>query len=129
MQFFLLTILGLNFSTGFCLFLAFLSFCENLIYFSQVTFNFWGDTSASSILRSEIVHVWKGDGILARGPKHSAQMVLDGVSFLSEKVSSLGSQHSKALSDWMADKVAPTYWKPNAEIIVSSFSLVSQFAF
>ncbi|CAD7086951.1 unnamed protein product [Hermetia illucens] len=68
-------------------------------------------------VRSEIVHVWKGDGILARGPKHSAQMVLDGVSFLSEKVSSLGSQHSKALSDWMADKVAPTYWKPNAEII------------
>lgn len=53
------------------------------------------------------------------GPTHSAQMVIDGVSYLSDTVYSIGAQPSKALTDWVADWAAPSYWKPNTEIIVS----------
>lgn len=68
----------------------------------------------------EIVHVWKDAYVNGGGPKHSAQMVVDGVSYLSETVASIGSQPTKVLGDWIADKIAPSYWKPNHEIIVSS---------
>lgn len=68
---------------------------------------------------SEIVHVWKDTKFTGDGPTHSAQMVIDGVSYLSETVYNIGAQPSKALTDWVADWAAPSYWKPNAEIIVS----------
>lgn len=70
----------------------------------------------ATAVRSEIVHVWKGGNVPIRGPVHSAQMVLDGVSYLAEAISSLGSKPTKALSDLLADTVAPSYWKPNSEI-------------
>lgn len=69
--------------------------------------------------RSEIVHVWKDSKFFGEGPTHSAQMVIDGVNYLSETVYSIGAQPSKALTEWVADWAAPSYWKPNAEIIVS----------
>lgn len=69
---------------------------------------------------TEIVHVWKDAQFAGEGPTHSAQMVIDGVSYLSETVYSIGAQPSKVLTDWVADKFAPSYWKPNNEIIVSS---------
>ncbi|XP_055324244.1 zinc finger FYVE domain-containing protein 1-like isoform X2 [Sitodiplosis mosellana] len=68
-------------------------------------------------VRSEIVHVWKDTKFTGDGPTHSAQMVIDGVSYLSETVYNIGAQPSKALTDWVADWAAPSYWKPNAEII------------
>lgn len=53
------------------------------------------------------------------GPKHSAQMVVDGVNYLSETVYSIGSQPTKLVGNWIADKIAPSYWRQNFEIIVS----------
>lgn len=73
--------------------------------------------------RSEITHVWKGT-VVAKGSVHSAQMVLDGVSYLSDAITSIGSQPTKLLSDWVADKVAPTYWRPNSEIKVTERKLI-----
>ena len=78
-------------------------------------------------IRSEIVHVWKGGNVPVKGPVHSAQMVLDGVSYLAEAISSIGSKPTKVLSDLLADTVAPSYWKPNAEITVSE--MVNQNVF
>lgn len=46
-------------------------------------------------------------------------MVIDGVSYLTDAVYTIGAQPSKALTDWVADWAAPSYWKPNIEIIVS----------
>lgn len=69
--------------------------------------------------RPEIVHVWRDSYLSGDGPKHSAQMVVDGLSYLSETVYSISAQPSKVLTDYFADKIAPSYWKPNAEIIVS----------
>lgn len=69
--------------------------------------------------RPEIVHVWKDTYLSGDGPKHSAQMVVDGVNYLTETVYSISAQPSKVLTDWVADKIAPSYWKPNSDIIVS----------
>lgn len=75
------------------------------------------------------MHVWKDAYVNGGGPKHSAQMVVDGVSYLSETVASIGSQPTKVLGDWIADKIAPSYWKPNHEIIVSSPQLLLSVQF
>lgn len=71
-----------------------------------------------SVTRSNIVHVWADSKNLTRG-QNSAQLVLDGVSFLSETVANVTAQPTKNLKQWVADKVAPSYWKPNSEITVS----------
>ena len=76
-------------------------------------------TCQNNPYRPEIVHVWKDAYVNGGGPTHSAQMVVDGVSYLSETVYSIGSQPTKILGDWIADKIAPSYWKPNNEIVVS----------
>lgn len=72
------------------------------------------------------MHVWKDEKFPGDGPTHSAQMVIDGVNYLSETVYSISAQPSKALTEWVADwAVNPSYWKPNAEIIVSAFFFFS----
>lgn len=68
--------------------------------------------------------MWKDGQNAADGPTHSAQMVVDGVSYLSDAVYNIGAQPSKALTDWVADKFAPAYWKPNPDIIVSATNSV-----
>lgn len=69
--------------------------------------------------RSEIVHVWRDSNLSNDGPKHSAQMVVDGVSYLTETVCNISAQPWKAITDVVADKIAPSYWKQNSEISVS----------
>lgn len=48
--------------------------------------------------------------------QNTAQRVIDGVSYITETVASVSLQPTKALSAWVADQVAPTYWRPNNEI-------------
>lgn len=79
--------------------------------------------------RTEIVHVWRDSQFSGELPTHSAQMVIDGVSYLTETVYSIGAQPSKVLTDWVADKIAPSYWKPNTEIIVRIFSFFQMTLF
>lgn len=67
----------------------------------------------------QVVHVWEGGNAAGRTNAHSAQMVLDSVNSFSEAVSSYSGPWAKALSGMLADKVAPSYWRPNQEIIVS----------
>lgn len=50
--------------------------------------------------------------------QNSAQKMLDGVSYLTEAVVNAGSQPTKMISAWVADKIAPSYWRPNNEIKV-----------
>lgn len=71
-------------------------------------------------VQSEIVHVWKGVNMFNKTTQtHSARMLLDGVSYLAETVGSIGAQPTKVLTNWATDKIAPDYWIPNAQIIVS----------
>ncbi|XP_058825219.1 zinc finger FYVE domain-containing protein 1-like [Topomyia yanbarensis] len=68
-------------------------------------------------VRTEIVHVWNDGGLVTRGPTHSAQLVLDGVAYLTDALVSVGEQPTKTLKSWVADKIRPTYWRPDSEII------------
>uniref|UniRef100_A0A1Q3F7X1 Putative membrane trafficking and cell signaling protein hrs n=1 Tax=Culex tarsalis TaxID=7177 RepID=A0A1Q3F7X1_CULTA len=68
-------------------------------------------------VRTEIVHVWNDGGLQVRGPTHSAQLVLDGVAYLTDAVASVGAQPTKTIKSWVADKIRPTYWRPDSEII------------
>ncbi|XP_055699994.1 zinc finger FYVE domain-containing protein 1-like isoform X1 [Phlebotomus papatasi] len=68
-------------------------------------------------VKSEIVHVWRGSDRSVKSQMYSAQMLLDGVSYLAETVSNLSAQPSKAITDWATDKIAPDYWVPNSQII------------
>ncbi|XP_017787348.1 PREDICTED: zinc finger FYVE domain-containing protein 1-like isoform X2 [Nicrophorus vespilloides] len=64
---------------------------------------------------SEPVHVWPGEPNFL-GSHNSAQRVLDGVNMISDAVVSVTSQPTKVITDWVTDKIAPTYWVPNHEI-------------
>ncbi|KAF7278616.1 hypothetical protein GWI33_008137 [Rhynchophorus ferrugineus] len=66
-------------------------------------------------VRLEIVHVWPGDKSLI-GVGISAQKVVDQVTVLTDAVSSVSSQPAKMITDWVNDKIAPSYWRPNSEI-------------
>lgn len=67
-------------------------------------------------VRTEIVHVWNDGGLQVHGPTHSAQLVLDGVAYLTDAVASVGAQPTKIVRSWVADKIRPTYWRPDSEI-------------
>lgn len=64
------------------------------------------------------MHIWKDDSLTPRVPMHSGQIMVDRVSYVCEALSNISNQPTEAIKEWCADKVAPTYWKPNSEIIV-----------
>uniref|UniRef100_A0A182N464 FYVE-type domain-containing protein n=1 Tax=Anopheles dirus TaxID=7168 RepID=A0A182N464_9DIPT len=68
-------------------------------------------------VRTEIVHVWNDGGLQLQGPTHSAQLVLDGVAYITDAMASVGSQPTKLVKSWVTDKIRPTYWRPDSEII------------
>lgn len=66
--------------------------------------------------RAEAVHMWR-DSSRSQQETHSAQAILDGFSYISDTISSVGAQPTKTLSSWVADKIVnPAYWRPNSEI-------------
>lgn len=68
-------------------------------------------------VQSEIVHVWKGSSFMSNSQTHSARMLLDGVSYLADTVTSLSAQPTKVITNWATDKIAPDYWVPNSKLI------------
>lgn len=48
--------------------------------------------------------------------QNTAQKVIDNVSYLTETVTNVSLQPTKAITAWMTDQVAPTYWRSNNEI-------------
>ncbi|XP_058057263.1 zinc finger FYVE domain-containing protein 1-like [Anopheles bellator] len=68
-------------------------------------------------VRTEIVHVWNDGGLQQHGPQHSAQLVLDGVAYITDAMASVGSQPTKLVKSWVTDKIRPTYWRPDSEIV------------
>ncbi|XP_050469652.1 zinc finger FYVE domain-containing protein 1-like isoform X1 [Bombus huntii] len=68
-----------------------------------------------SAIRTEIMHVWNMPNSSVAS-QNTAQKVIDSVSYLTEAVTNVSLQPTKVLSAWVADQVAPTYWRPNNEI-------------
>ncbi|KAG8042234.1 hypothetical protein G9C98_004868 [Cotesia typhae] len=66
-------------------------------------------------VRTEITHVWNvPDSALSN--QNAAQKIIDSVAYLTEAVTTASIQPTKAITAWVADQVAPTYWRPNNEI-------------
>jgi hypothetical protein len=45
------------------------------------------------------------------------------VTYISEAVASVGSPPTRIISSWVADQIAPKYWRPNHDIKVHNASL------
>ncbi|XP_066254587.1 zinc finger FYVE domain-containing protein 1-like isoform X1 [Euwallacea similis] len=74
-----------------------------------------------SAVQLEVVHIWPGDKLYFQehtlfGNYNSAQKVVDSVSVLTDAVTSVGSPPARMITDWVNGKIAPSYWRPNAEI-------------
>ncbi|CAK9798899.1 Zinc finger FYVE domain-containing protein 1 [Anthophora quadrimaculata] len=63
----------------------------------------------------EITHVWNVTNH-SIATQNAAQRMIDGVSYITEAVTNVSLQPTKVLSAWVADQVAPSYWRPNNEI-------------
>ncbi|XP_077522696.1 zinc finger FYVE domain-containing protein 1-like isoform X1 [Amblyomma americanum] len=69
-----------------------------------------------TVTRVEIVHVWPGDKSFTQEPSNTAQKMLDGLKVITETVSTYSARPATTVSDWMNDKIAPSYWVPNYKI-------------
>ncbi|XP_055639521.1 zinc finger FYVE domain-containing protein 1-like isoform X2 [Toxorhynchites rutilus septentrionalis] len=69
------------------------------------------------VVRTEIVHVWNDNTSSNRSPAHSAQMVLDGMTYLGDAVASVSAQPAKSLVNMLNNAIRPDYWEPDDVII------------
>jgi zinc finger FYVE domain-containing protein 1 len=72
-------------------------------------------TAEATVVRAEVCHVWDGGAMGSTG-HNTARRLLDGMATLSEAVAGVSKAPSVALSAWVADQIAPKYWRPNAQI-------------
>ena len=59
----------------------------------------------------------QSDGFL-KDNNNAAQRLLDGVKYISQSVTDLSFKPAKAVTSWLTDQIAPTYWTPNSLILV-----------
>ena len=52
-----------------------------------------------------------------QGTQNAARRILDSMTMISGTVSDVSSAPAASLARWAADQVAPTYWRPNADIV------------
>ena len=52
------------------------------------------------------------------GTHNAARKVIDGLTYVAESISNVSAKPTKAVTDWVADQIAPEYWVPNAQIKV-----------
>lgn len=67
-------------------------------------------------VRTEITHVFQNNSNLNIKNQNVAQKMIDGVSYISEVVANASLQPTKTITSWVADQVAPNYWRPNNDI-------------
>ncbi|XP_012529894.1 zinc finger FYVE domain-containing protein 1 [Monomorium pharaonis] len=75
----------------------------------------YGNNSEDVAIRKKITHVWTVSN-RSIAPQNTAQRVIDSVSYITEAVTNVSLQPTKALKAWAADQVAPSYWRSNNEI-------------
>jgi len=76
-------------------------------------------------VQEEVRHIWPGQAAKPAGTHNAARKLLDGVKAVADTVGAYSSKPTKILSDWVADQVAPPYWVPNNEIVVSVLMCLS----
>ncbi|KAM8831893.1 zinc finger FYVE domain-containing protein 1 isoform 2-T2 [Spinachia spinachia] len=70
-----------------------------------------------TVVRTEIQHIWPGSDGFLKDNNNAGQRLLDGVKYISQSVSELSVTPAKAVTSWLTDQIAPTYWKPNSLIL------------
>ncbi|XP_072285515.1 zinc finger FYVE domain-containing protein 1-like [Pyxicephalus adspersus] len=71
-----------------------------------------------SVVRQEVRHVWSESDSYSLDQHNAAQRVLDGVNFVIHSVNEYTSGPTNMVTSWLINNVAPSYWRPNAEITV-----------
>lgn len=69
-----------------------------------------------SVVRQEVRHVWSESDSCSLDQHNAAQRVLDGVTLVIQSVNEYSAGPTRAVTSWVTDRVAPPYWRPNAEI-------------
>ncbi|KAM7536076.1 hypothetical protein Aperf_G00000089382 [Anoplocephala perfoliata] len=64
----------------------------------------------------QVVHLWPGETSLIQGTHPFGQLVVDGLTNVTEQVSHLTGPPARRLGDLIADSLAPDYWEPNSSI-------------
>uniref|UniRef100_A0A0V0J6T0 FYVE-type domain-containing protein n=2 Tax=Schistocephalus solidus TaxID=70667 RepID=A0A0V0J6T0_SCHSO len=64
----------------------------------------------------QVVHVWPGETTLLQGAHPIGQLVLDGLTSVTNQVSQLTGPPARLIGDLITDSVAPPYWQPNSQI-------------
>ncbi|WAR19886.1 ZFYV1-like protein [Mya arenaria] len=78
---------------------------------------FWyGNPDVEKVIHEEVAHVWPEGEKFHIGTHNAAWKLIDGISYMADSISSVGSKPTKAVADWMTDQIAPPYWVPNAKI-------------
>ncbi|VDM32314.1 unnamed protein product [Hydatigera taeniaeformis] len=70
----------------------------------------------SPLVHWQVVHLWPGETSLLQGAHPFGQLVVDGLTSVSEQVSQFTGPPTRLLGDFIADTVAPAYWQPNSQI-------------
>lgn len=69
-----------------------------------------------NVVHTKIVHVWPGGDIIPKGPSFTGQKVVDGISSITSTVHSYTAEPTKFVSNWLINKVNPSYWRNDDEI-------------
>ncbi|XP_065661273.1 zinc finger FYVE domain-containing protein 1 [Hydra vulgaris] len=67
-------------------------------------------------VRTEIKHVWPGS-CLPHNHQNAARRFLDGMNVFASAITDMSAKPAKAVTNWITDKVAPSYWTPNYLIL------------
>jgi zinc finger FYVE domain-containing protein 1 len=87
---------------------------HGIIYRSR---QYWyGNPEPESVVRTELKHIWPGQQNNVGTSHNLSRKIIDNVSYVSEAISSVSSKPTMLAKQWMADRVAPAYWVPNADI-------------
>ncbi|BFZ06936.1 hypothetical protein BsWGS_09976 [Bradybaena similaris] len=91
--------------------------CQNcgVIYRSRE--HWYGNEDEDKVLQVEFRHIWPQGPIAFDGTHNAARKVLEGFHYVADTVSSVSARPAKYLAEWTADKINPSYWMPNSEII------------
>lgn len=75
---------------------------------------FWygNQDPVENTVRTEIKHVWPGTLLMCNN-QNAARQLLDGVNSLATSITEVTAKPTKAVSNWVTDQVAPSYWTPN----------------
>lgn len=66
---------------------------------------------------------------MMQGNHNAVRRIIDGMHTFAEKIGHVSAKPTKVVSNWVTDKVAPSYWVPNYQILVrfTSFFMFVHF--